>query len=55
MSWSAHAAQLSGTPITISGNPWHLVQVDSERFHQLFFTAPQRSQVCRIAFEKLQP
>ena len=41
VAWSAQTAQLSGRPIAISGNPWHLVQLDAERFREsLFFTAP---------------
>jgi hypothetical protein len=28
--------------ITISGNPWHLVQLDAERFHELSFVPPHR-------------
>ncbi len=42
VAWSARTAQLSGRPIAISGNPWHLIQLDSERFPSLYFTPPQR-------------
>jgi hypothetical protein len=42
VAWSAETARLSGRPITISGNPWHLVQLDAERFHELSFIPPQR-------------
>jgi hypothetical protein len=42
VAWSAKMARLSGRPITISGNPWHLVQLDAERFPQLRFTLPYR-------------
>jgi hypothetical protein len=44
VAWSAKAAQLSGVPIAISGEPWQVIQLDSERFHQLFFTLPYRGQ-----------
>jgi hypothetical protein len=44
VAWSADTARLSGRPIAISGDPWHLVQLDAERYPQLFFTAPQRRQ-----------
>lgn len=42
VTWSADRARSSGRPITISGNPWHLVQLDAERFHELAFAAPHR-------------
>jgi hypothetical protein len=42
VAWSANTARSSGRAITISGNPWHLVQSDAERFHELSFTAPHR-------------
>ena len=42
VAWSARTAQLSGRPIAISGNPWALIQLDSERFPSLYFTPPQR-------------
>ena len=44
VAWSARTAQLSGRPIAISGNPWQLIQLDSERFPSLYFTPPQRRQ-----------
>jgi hypothetical protein len=40
--WSADLARSSGVPVTISGNPEHLVQLDSERFHELYFIRPWR-------------
>lgn len=43
VAWSARTAQLSGRPIAISGDPWHLVQLDAERFRSLYFTLPYRS------------
>jgi hypothetical protein len=27
----------------MSGNPWHLVQLDAQRFHEVYFTPPQRN------------
>ena len=42
VAWSAEAARSSGRAITISGNPWHLVQLDAERFSALSFTRPHR-------------
>lgn len=44
VAWSATAAQRSGRPIVISGEPWQLIQLDAERFHQLSFTLPYRGQ-----------
>jgi hypothetical protein len=44
VSWSADVARLSGRPVTISGNPWHVVELDAARFRQLAFTLPQRNQ-----------
>jgi hypothetical protein len=44
VSWSARVAQLSGRPVTVSGNPWHLVELDAARFRQVAFTLPQRNQ-----------
>jgi hypothetical protein len=37
VAWSAKTAQLSGIPVVISGEPWQVIQLDSERFHQLSF------------------
>jgi hypothetical protein len=44
VAWSAQTARLSGRPIAVSGNPWHIVQLDSERFPSLYFTPPHRNQ-----------
>ena len=44
VAWSANAARLSGLPIPVSGEPWPLIQLDSERFHELYFTLPYRGQ-----------
>jgi hypothetical protein len=44
VAWSANAAQRSGVPITISGEPFEVVQLDAGRFHQLSFTLPWRRQ-----------
>jgi hypothetical protein len=41
--WTAQQARLFGMPVTVSGNPWHLVQLDAERFHELSFTYPARA------------
>jgi hypothetical protein len=41
--WGVDAARQSGTAVTISGNPSHLVQLDAERFHEVYFTYPVRS------------
>jgi hypothetical protein len=41
--WAADTARSSGTLILISGNPWHLVQLDAGRFPQVSFTPPQRN------------
>ena len=42
--WSAETARAMGMPLAISGNPSHLVQLDSERFRELYYTEPQRRQ-----------
>ena len=42
--WSARTARLSGMALAISGEPSHVVQLDSERFHELYFTPPNRGQ-----------
>ncbi len=42
VAWSAQTARSSGRAITISGNPWHLVQLDAERFSELSFIPPHR-------------
>lgn len=42
VAWSANTARASGRAITISGNPWHLVQLDAERFHKLSFRPQHR-------------
>jgi hypothetical protein len=44
VSWSAKVAELSGMPITVSGNPADLIQLDAQRFHQVSFAPPQRNQ-----------
>jgi hypothetical protein len=41
--WSAKAAQLSGVPIVVSGEPAQVIQLDAERFHQLSFEPPFRN------------
>jgi hypothetical protein len=42
VAWSAKMGELSGRQLTISGDPWPLVQVDAQRFPQLIFTNPNR-------------
>jgi hypothetical protein len=44
VAWSARTAQLSGVPIVISGEPFQVIQLDAERFHQLSFVPPFRGQ-----------
>ncbi len=41
--WAAEQARSSGTAISISGNPWHLVQLNAERYPEVYFTPPQRN------------
>jgi len=43
VAWSAKTAQLSGVPVVISGEPAPVIQLDSERFHQLSFEPPFRN------------
>ena len=40
--WSAQMARTYGTVITISGNPEHLVQLNAERYREVYFTYPRR-------------
>ena len=57
VAWSAEArlGRRAG-PIAISGNPWHLVQLDAERFHELVFTAPQSAPACpRVRLNRGSP
>jgi hypothetical protein len=35
--WSARAAREAGMAVSVSGNPWALVQLDAERFRELRF------------------
>ena len=42
--WTAKAAQLSGIPLVVSGEPSPVIQLDSERYHQLSFVPPFRNQ-----------
>jgi hypothetical protein len=41
--WTAKTAQLSGVPVVVSGEPWQIIQLDSERFHQLSFEPASRN------------
>jgi hypothetical protein len=41
--WAAEMGQSYGTAISISGNPWPLVQLDAERFPEVYFTYPHRN------------
>jgi hypothetical protein len=43
VAWSAKTAQLSGVPIVVSGEPSQVIQLDSERFHQLSYEPPFRN------------
>jgi hypothetical protein len=38
--WSAETARSYGTVVTISGFPPHVVQLDAERFSEVYFTQP---------------
>ena len=40
--WSAALARRSGQPVVVSGNPWQLIQLDSDRYKELAFTLPWR-------------
>jgi hypothetical protein len=44
VAWSAKTAQLSSVAVTISGEPFQVIQLDAERFHQLFYTLPYRNE-----------
>jgi hypothetical protein len=41
--WGADTARASRIPIAVSGNPWHLVQLDAQRFHEVYFIPPHRN------------
>jgi hypothetical protein len=41
--WSVDMARSSGIAITISGNPSHLVQLNADRFREVYFTYPSRN------------
>jgi hypothetical protein len=36
--WGVDVARSAGVPVAMSGNPWHLVQLDTERFREVYFT-----------------
>ena len=40
--WGVDLARSSGIPVTISGNPAHIVQLNTERFREVTFTFPSR-------------
>jgi hypothetical protein len=40
--WGVDLARASGIPVTMSGNPSHLVQLNAERFREVAFTYPHR-------------
>jgi hypothetical protein len=41
--WSAELGRSHNTVVTISGNPWHLVQLDAYRFPEVAFIPPGRN------------
>jgi hypothetical protein len=41
--WTVDTARQARIPIAVSGTPDHLVQLDSERFSEVFFTYPSRN------------
>jgi hypothetical protein len=40
--WTVDVARSSGTAVTISGTPWHLVQLNSERYREVYFSYPNQ-------------
>lgn len=42
VAWSAQHARSAGVPVTIGGNPEHLVQLNAERFHEVAYTPVHR-------------
>jgi hypothetical protein len=40
--WTVDAARGAGTVVTVSGTPWHLTQLNAERFHEVSFTYPNQ-------------
>lgn len=55
VAWSAEAARLSGRAITISGNAWQVVQLDTERFPQLAFTLPHHKHELSVELARGSP
>jgi hypothetical protein len=41
--WGVETARASRVAVAMSGNPDHLVQLDSERYREVFFTYPHRN------------
>jgi hypothetical protein len=40
--WAVEAARGSRAPIPLSGAPWHLVQLNAERFPEVYYTPPSQ-------------
>jgi len=40
--WAVDTARSKGVAITVSGNPWHLVQLNAARFREVAYTNPAR-------------
>ena len=40
--WTVEQARATGVPVTVSGNPEHLVELNAERFKEVAFTSPNR-------------
>jgi uncharacterized membrane protein len=40
--WTVRAARGAGTLVTVSGTPWHLAQLNAERFAEVSFTYPNQ-------------
>jgi hypothetical protein len=40
--WTAALGRSYGTAVTVSGNPWHVVQGDARRFREVSFTFPEQ-------------
>lgn len=44
VAWTNAVARLSKMTFAVSGEPWQVIQLDTERFHQIQFTLPYRRQ-----------
>jgi hypothetical protein len=44
VAWAANVGERSGRSVTVSGEPWQVIQLDAARFRQVLFTPPHRNE-----------